>query len=124
MFIMDAFGIAEYQIAGGPSWIATDRCDIEAKTDGIEGRLPHEQFAALLRALLEDRFRLKTGREKKDSQGWNGRRRPAKEIQVILDWLRRPKFRGLQIRAALPFSPRLKNNSASDWNQRKARWKS
>ena len=61
MFIMFAYGVASYQISGAPNWVGVERWDVEAKTDGVEGRLPLSQ--ALLRRLLEDRFQLKTLRE-------------------------------------------------------------
>jgi bla regulator protein blaR1 len=62
MLIMFAYGVAAYQVSGAPSWAATDRWDIEAKTDGVQGSLPPEQFTPLLRRLLEDRFQLKNHR--------------------------------------------------------------
>src|ERR1700683_2266165 len=34
MLIMFAYGVAAYQISGAPSWVGTERWDIEAKTDG------------------------------------------------------------------------------------------
>lgn len=65
MLIMTAYGVAAYQIEGAPSWTGTERWDIEAKTEGFQGLLPRDQFAVLLRGLIEDRFRLKTRRETK-----------------------------------------------------------
>ena len=61
-----AYGVFAYQISGGPAWIGTERWDIEAKTDGVQGRLPPAQSNALLRALIEDRFQLKARRESKE----------------------------------------------------------
>jgi bla regulator protein blaR1 len=66
MLIMNAFGVAGYQISGAPSWIGTERWDIEAKTDGVQGFLPRDQFAAVLRRLIEERFQMKTRRETKE----------------------------------------------------------
>jgi uncharacterized protein (TIGR03435 family) len=63
MFIMFAYGVAGYQISAAPNWVGVERWDVEAKTDGVEGRLPLAQSQALLRQLLEDRFQLKTRRE-------------------------------------------------------------
>jgi uncharacterized protein (TIGR03435 family) len=65
MLIMFAYGVAAYQISGAPSWVGTDRWDIEAKTEGVQGTLPREQFTPLLRRLIEDRFQLKSRRETK-----------------------------------------------------------
>jgi uncharacterized protein (TIGR03435 family) len=61
-----AYGVFAYQISGGPAWIGTERWDIEAKTDGVQGRLPPAQSNVLLRALIEDRFQLKARRESKE----------------------------------------------------------
>jgi uncharacterized protein (TIGR03435 family) len=65
MLIMNAYGVANYQISGAPSWIGTERWDIEAKTEGVQGRLSREQFATLLQRLIEGRFQVKTHRETK-----------------------------------------------------------
>jgi uncharacterized protein (TIGR03435 family) len=32
-----AYGVFAYQISGGPAWIGTERWDIEAKTDAVQG---------------------------------------------------------------------------------------
>ncbi len=66
MLVMFAYGVASYQISGAPSWMGTERWDIEAKTDGVQGRLPPNQFSVLLRGLIEDRFQLKTRRKTKN----------------------------------------------------------
>src|SRR5271169_822391 len=59
MLIGFAYGVFAYQIAGGPTWIGTERWDIEAKTDGVQERFPPAQSGALLRSLIEGRFQLK-----------------------------------------------------------------
>ncbi len=61
-----AYGVFAYQISGGPAWIGTERWDIEAKSDAVQGQLPPAQSGALLRALIEDRFQLKVRRESKE----------------------------------------------------------
>src|ERR1700733_13541 len=65
MLVMFAYGVAAYQISGAPSWMGVERWDIEAKTDGVQGRLAPEQWNALLRRLIEDRFQLKIRRKTK-----------------------------------------------------------
>ena len=65
MLIMSAYGVAAYQISGAPNWMGVERWDIEAKTEGAAGRLPPDQFNALLRRLIEDRFQLKSRRQTK-----------------------------------------------------------
>jgi uncharacterized protein (TIGR03435 family) len=60
--ILYAYGVANYQISGGPKWIGTDGFDIAAtappNTSGAQLRL-------MLRALLEERFHLAWHREQK-----------------------------------------------------------
>lgn len=58
-----AFGVAYYQISGGPAWFKTDRFDIEAKAGGEPS---HDQMMAMLQTLLADRFQLKFHRETKE----------------------------------------------------------
>src|SRR5579863_1745426 len=65
MLIMNAYVIAPYQISGAPSWVGVERWDIEAKSEGVEGRLPPAQFNVLLRRLIEERFQLKIQRKSK-----------------------------------------------------------
>ncbi|MGB7220700.1 MAG: TIGR03435 family protein [Vicinamibacterales bacterium] len=50
-----AYEVQDFQILGGPGWLSTDRFDIVAKADGVP---PLPQIRLMLRALLEDRFRL------------------------------------------------------------------
>jgi uncharacterized protein (TIGR03435 family) len=59
--IRAAYQIQGFQISGGPNWIASDRYDIEAKSEGNPPLL--EVVGPMLRTLLEDRFKLKTHRE-------------------------------------------------------------
>jgi len=48
-------------IEGGPSWIDSDRYDIDAKADDAPGR--EMMSGPMMQALLEDRFKLKMRRE-------------------------------------------------------------
>lgn len=59
MLIMEAYDVKAFQVSGGPSWVAAARWDLEAKVEGVQGRLPLAQEHLMLRALLEDRFQLK-----------------------------------------------------------------
>jgi bla regulator protein blaR1 len=53
--IVDAYGMEDFRVFGGPSWLGTDRFDI----DGRAGReVPREQLLMMLRTLLVDRFKL------------------------------------------------------------------
>ena len=60
MLIENAYGVQDYQVLGGPSWLSSDRWTIEAKT---EGPTTFTQKMQLLQPLLEDRFQLKLHRE-------------------------------------------------------------
>ena len=57
-----AYDVRTYQVSG-PSWIDTERYDVTAKIP--DGAKP-EQVPAMLRTLLEERFKLKTHRETKE----------------------------------------------------------
>jgi len=48
-------------IEGGPSWIDSDRYDVDAKADGAPGR--EVMSGPMMQALLEDRFKVKMRRE-------------------------------------------------------------
>jgi uncharacterized protein (TIGR03435 family) len=61
LFIMAFRPLQDYQILGGPSWLSTDRFDIEAK-----GVLTPQESDAAVRAMLEDRFQLHTHRETRE----------------------------------------------------------
>lgn len=62
--LMEAYDVKSYQISGGPAWML-DRFDIEAMVAG-NGELTKTQARDVLRAVLEDRFHLKTHRENKE----------------------------------------------------------
>jgi uncharacterized protein (TIGR03435 family) len=53
----NAYGVQDFQIVGGPSWIGTARYDVVAKAEGNPGRA---QLRAMLRTFLEQRFKLRT----------------------------------------------------------------
>jgi uncharacterized protein (TIGR03435 family) len=56
LLLRQAYEVQEFQIVGGPNWLASDRFDIIAKApDGTTGP---EQMRLMLRALLADRFKL------------------------------------------------------------------
>jgi len=51
--------LAPSQIVGGPSWIETERYDIQAKPPDESHPIPEREMAAMVQSLLEDRFQLK-----------------------------------------------------------------
>ena len=63
ILIMSAYDIHEFQLAGGPRWITTDRFDVVATAPGDPDS---ETVRALLRSLLEERFALATHTETKE----------------------------------------------------------
>jgi uncharacterized protein (TIGR03435 family) len=62
--IAPAYNIPQYNMVGGPSWLAEDKFNIEA-TAGRDD-VTRDQVLAMLRTLLEERFKLKVHRETKD----------------------------------------------------------
>src|SRR5262249_17964047 len=74
MMMQFAYGVRDFQISGGPSWVTSDRWDIEARAE--EGSIPPaagfpdpntpNPMAIRLQSLLEDRFQMKIHRETKE----------------------------------------------------------
>jgi bla regulator protein blaR1 len=72
--IQNAYRVRDFQVIGGPSWIALERWDIEAKAE--EGSIPAptgppdpnvaDPMSIRLQSLLEDRFQLKLHRETRE----------------------------------------------------------
>jgi uncharacterized protein (TIGR03435 family) len=63
LILMLAYDIQETQITGGPSWFATQKWDIEAKSDdGVEHS--DEETRRMLQNMLEQRFALRIHRAK------------------------------------------------------------
>lgn len=64
LLITQAYGIRRDQLDGAPDWVAEERFDITARApDGA----PAAQVNLMLQSLLEDRFRLVTHRETRES---------------------------------------------------------
>jgi len=61
--IETAWNVKDYQVSGGPDWAASNRYDIDART---ETNASFEQMRPMLQALLKDRFQLALHREPKD----------------------------------------------------------
>ena len=64
--LMDAYQVDSWQIAGGPVWRDTDPFEIVAKAPGNAAPSPEDR-RLMLRALLEDRFKLKVHRELREA---------------------------------------------------------
>lgn len=61
--IRNAYKVSDFQITGAPDWVNSQGFDIVAKA---EGELRGDRVLLMLRALLEDRFRLRVHRETKE----------------------------------------------------------
>lgn len=64
MLIMQAYDVRDYQISGGPGWLASDRYDVNAKAE--TPNLDRETMKVLLQSLLAERFKLQVHRETKE----------------------------------------------------------
>jgi uncharacterized protein (TIGR03435 family) len=74
--VSEAYRVRGFQVAGGPPWVASERFDIEAKTEDAANFAPvikADGFRALpetpflmLRELLKDRFKLAVHRETRE----------------------------------------------------------
>lgn len=65
MLIAFAYHLQQFQISGGPRWVDSEHFDIEGKAE--DPKADPEQLRLMLRTLFEDRFKLKTHRETKQS---------------------------------------------------------
>jgi bla regulator protein BlaR1 len=74
MLMQNAYGVQPFQIADAPSWVNSEKYDVEAKLDGSAAeklqKLGPDQrkleTQQMLQALLAERFRLKFHRETRD----------------------------------------------------------
>jgi uncharacterized protein (TIGR03435 family) len=64
--IVRVYPTRRIQMQGGPDWIDSDRFDIIAKADAADGEVKDGQWAQMVQALLEDRFKLAYHRETKE----------------------------------------------------------
>jgi len=60
-----AYGLHARQLVGGPSWMESDKYDITGQPEG-QGMPNQTQMRAMLRALVEERFKLTTHRETRE----------------------------------------------------------
>jgi uncharacterized protein (TIGR03435 family) len=60
-FIVFAYGVQAYQVTGGPSWVGSDRYDVQAKAEG--NATVRQMEGPMLQSLLADRFKLLFHRE-------------------------------------------------------------
>lgn len=67
LLVRYAYDVKPFQVSGAPDWVRSDRYDIAAQGDGNPG-VP--EIRAMLRQLLEDRFRLKYHWDTKIAAGY------------------------------------------------------
>jgi uncharacterized protein (TIGR03435 family) len=65
--IQQAYEVEDYQVAGGPAWVQTERYDVQAKA--ATAASPHE-IRLMVQALLAERFQLKMHRETRTMTGY------------------------------------------------------
>jgi uncharacterized protein (TIGR03435 family) len=63
LLILNAFRLRDFQLTNVPGWAAEERFDVTARTASPAAR---DEVSAMVRALLEDRFQLRTHRETRD----------------------------------------------------------
>jgi uncharacterized protein (TIGR03435 family) len=64
-----AYGILDHQLAGDPSWLGSERFDIDAKPGSRKGQgwFEDEELRARVRTLLEERFHLRVHHESRQA---------------------------------------------------------
>jgi uncharacterized protein (TIGR03435 family) len=65
LLVLQTYQLLPYRLSGGPAWSATERFDIVAKA---ERQLTDDEKRAMVRALLEQRFKLMTHRESRNAR--------------------------------------------------------
>jgi uncharacterized protein (TIGR03435 family) len=68
MLIRMAYGIQDFQVVGGPSWLYDDRFDVLGKRPetATPAANPQQQFNLMMQSLLADRFKLRTHTETRE----------------------------------------------------------
>src|SRR5262249_18068574 len=66
IIVSGVYSTRRIQMRGGPDWIDSERFDIAAKADDAGGPFKREDWNLMIRAILEDRFKLVVHRETKD----------------------------------------------------------
>ncbi|HEY4088149.1 MAG TPA: TIGR03435 family protein [Bryobacteraceae bacterium] len=62
--ILIAWDVQDYQLVGDPEWVGSEHYDVQAKADS--GASVQQMEQPMLQALLQDRFRLRLHREKRE----------------------------------------------------------
>jgi hypothetical protein len=59
-------GLLDNQVIGGPSWMESDRFEVQAKADCSGGPILGRQLRLVVQSLLEDRFQLRAHMETRE----------------------------------------------------------
>lgn len=69
LLMQQAYGVMDWNVTGGPSWIRTDRFDVTAKAT-VDGNLTEARLRPMLQRLLAERFKLTLHKESKEMSGY------------------------------------------------------
>jgi uncharacterized protein (TIGR03435 family) len=64
-----AYNVASFQVIGGPDWVHSQNVQFEVQAKA-EKPVPNDQLRLMLQSLLLDRFKLKLGRQSKQTGGY------------------------------------------------------
>ena len=64
LLIRYAYGVKDYQLSGGPTWLDSEYFEVEAKA--ADSGADNDQLRAMLRTLLAERFKLVVRREARE----------------------------------------------------------
>ena len=67
--ILQAYGVLDFQVTGGPNWLSTARFDLQATTENTEPIAPAD-LPPLLQRLLADRFHLTVHHESREMKAY------------------------------------------------------
>jgi len=86
--MMTAYDVQGFRIVGGPNWVVSRRWDVQAKPDRV---VSADQIRPMLRALIEDRFQLRSHSEK--------RQLPVYELSLDRKGSKVPRVKGNETQA-------------------------
>jgi bla regulator protein blaR1 len=97
--VLEAYGLKDFQVSGGPRWTNADRFDVQAKGGDAAGAGPGRLFTEIpkLQTLLQERFKLVIHRETREL--------PIYELTVAKDGF---KLQPLKDGACVPRDPQVR----------------
>lgn len=70
LLMQRAYGVMDWNVTGGPSWIRTDRFDVNAVAETGGGNLTEAQLRPMLAKLLSERFQLRVRETTRETAGY------------------------------------------------------